>query len=133
MSELQRALDRIEELEEVLGIDRSMTNRIRGALGVSRDQAKMLGLLISRNIVTHTAMFTVLYGARPDCDQPATKIMDVQLCKLRRRLSQHGIAIKTEWGEGWAMSLGEKAKVRRLIAIDGARMAEPYMAEMRAA
>jgi hypothetical protein len=115
MDELQRLRDRIDELEQVLGVDRTLTNRLRGALGISRDQARMLGVLIGRNVVTHEAMYTVMYGARPECDQPSLKIMDVQLCKLRGRLKPHGITFRTLWGEGWQMPMEEKAKVRALL------------------
>ena len=133
MSEIDRLRDRIEELELILGADRSLSNRIRGALGVTRDQAKMLGLLISRNVVTHEAMYTVVYGARPDCDQPEPKILDIQICKLRRRLQLNAIAIKTEWGEGWSMSLQDRAKVRRLIAVDAGTETIPAFLSAHAA
>jgi hypothetical protein len=61
MDEVQRLRDRIEELEQILGVDRALASRLRGALGISRDQARMLVLLLSRDVVTHEAMFTVLY------------------------------------------------------------------------
>jgi hypothetical protein len=115
MDELQLLRDRIDELEQILGVDLSLTSRLRGALGITRDQARMLGLLLNRNMVTHDAMFTVLYGDRPDCDQPQPKVMDVQLCKLRKVTSLHGIDIKTLVGEGWQMPMAEKAKVRALL------------------
>lgn len=115
-TELQRLRDRIEELEQVLGIDRSMVNRIRGALQVTRDQAKMLAMLIGRNVVTREAMYAVIYGARPVCDQPDVNMIDMQLSKLRRSLAPHGVAVRTLWGEGWQISIDDKAKVRRVIA-----------------
>jgi hypothetical protein len=121
MDEVQRLRDRIDELEQILGVDRSLANRLRGALCISRDQARMLGMLLSRNVVTHEAMYTVMYGARPECDQPTMKIMDVQLCKLRGRLKPHGITFRTLWGEGWQMPMEEKAKVRaKLVSVDQA-------------
>jgi hypothetical protein len=112
MDEVQRLRDRVDELEQILGVDLSLTSRLRGVLGITRDQARMLGLLLNRNMVTHDAMFTVLYGDRPECDQPQPKVMDVQLCKLRKVTSQRGVDIKTLVGEGWQMLPEDKTKVR---------------------
>lgn len=114
---MQRLRDRVEELERFLGVDRTLTNRLRSAFGIGPDPARILGMILQRNIVTHEAMYIVVYGARPDCDQPATKILDVQVCKTRKALSGHGIKIKTHWGEGWSMSLADKAKVRARLAL----------------
>jgi len=125
MSELQRLRDRIEELEQILGIDRSMTTRLRAALQITKDQARVLGMLLSRNIATHESLYIALYGARPDCDQPQFKILDVQICHLRARLKRHGIAVKTHWGEGWSVSPADKIQVRQMMldAVDMARVA----------
>ena len=116
MDELHRLRDRIDEFEQILGVDRALANRLRGALGISRDQARMLGLLLSRDVVTHEAMYAVLYGERPECDQPGPKVMSVQVCKLRKALTPRSIEIKTHLGDGWQMLPEDKAKVRALLS-----------------
>ncbi len=58
---------------------------------------------------------TLLYGARPDCDQPQPKVMDVQVCKLRRKMKPHGVKIKTRWGQGWLMPKDSKDLIRATL------------------
>ena len=115
VSEVQRLRDRVEELERILGIDQEMVNRIRVGISVTPDQAKMLGLLITRTIVTHDAMFTAVHGDKPECDQPTPKVMEVQLSQLRRRLKPYGVAVVNAWKSGWFLTATDKARVRQLL------------------
>src|SRR5258708_20664400 len=71
-----------------------------------------MGMLLKRDFVTHDALYVVLYAARPECDWPDARIVDVQITRLRRALRRHGITIKTQWGEGWLMSAADKARAR---------------------
>jgi two-component system cell cycle response regulator CtrA len=124
-TELQRLHDRIEELETLLGVDRSTTGRIRDAFGIEPRHVQIVGMLLARDFVQRDGLYTVLYGGLPEKDWPDDKILDAQICKLRPRLEPFGIEIKTKWGEGWFMSKADKAKVRdhpgrRGRACDGA-------------
>jgi DNA-binding response OmpR family regulator len=118
MSEIQALRDRIEQLEGVLGVDRSTAGRIRDALGVEPLHAQILGMLISRDFVTRDGLYTVLYQGRPECEWPEDKILDVQICKLRAHLKRRDIdlPIQTKWGEGWSMTREAKAWLRAIIA-----------------
>ena len=115
MSELQRLRDRIEQLESLLGLDRNIAGRLRDAFMITRAQAETLCFMLRRNFVSHEALYITLYGARPDCDQPDPRIMDVQVHHLRTALRKHGIALKTRWGEGWTISPADKIKVRAVL------------------
>jgi hypothetical protein len=115
MTELQTLRDRVEELERAVGVDQGLTTRLRIAFGIEPALAPILGMLFKRNFVTHDSLYTVLYAGRLECDWPQPKIMDVQICKLRRKLKRFGIVIKTQWGEGWSMSVADKAKVRAVL------------------
>lgn len=118
MTIIERLRDRIEELETVLGIGRDDVEVYRRAFGLTRDQAKILGLIAKRNVtVTRAAIHTVLYGTRPDCDQPEDlKIIDVHVCKLRKPLRDAGVEIKSDWGTGYYMMQADKAKMRAFLA-----------------
>lgn len=132
MSEVQRLRDRVEELERVLGVDESLTSRLRTVFGLEPGQSEVLGMLMKRNFVTHDSLYTVLYGGRPECDWPEEKIMDVQICKLRRKLKKHGVEVKTRWGEGWWMPAAEKSKVRAALDLPAAdHLASAALADRR--
>ncbi len=109
--------DRIEELEELLGIDQSTTGRLRAVLKLEPMHSEILGMLMKRGFVTRDGLYTVLYGDRPECEWPDEKILDVQICKLRAFLKKQGheINIVTKWGTGWELPRAEKAKIKALI------------------
>lgn len=115
MSELERLRNRVDELERVIGVDRSLASRLRAAFGLDPNEASTLGMLLNRNFVTSGALFTVLFAARPDCDWPAPRVTDVYICKLRKKLKPRGITIKTHWGEGWSISVADKGKTRAAL------------------
>lgn len=122
---VQRLKDRIEQLEEVLGVDRSATGRIREALGIEPRHAQIVGMLLSRNFVTRDGLYTVLFGALPDSEWPEETELDAKMCRLRPKLQKFGISIETKHGEGWSMSRADKAKLRRII--DGPDSALPVI------
>lgn len=123
---LQQALDRIEQLEALQGVDRSTTARLREAFGLEPGWAEMLGHFYARRgVVSRNSLYTVLYEGRPECEWPDEKIMDVQLSKMRKHLRNNGHkdlcdAIETKWGEGWALTPAGKAIIRRALN-EGAR------------
>lgn len=53
-----------------------------------------------------------MYGMHDD--PPVPKILDVWLCRLRRKLRAHDIEIQTIWGRGWYMEPEDRAKVELL-------------------
>lgn len=114
-SEVQALKDRIEQLEEVLGIDRSTTGRIREALGIDPIHAVIVGVLLSRKFVTRDGLYTVLYGARPEAEWPEEGQLDVLMCRLRPRLEAKGLTVETKYGEGWSMSKADKAKLNAML------------------
>ena len=115
MDENQRLRDRVEELEMLLGKDTSLASKLCAAYQIEPEMADVLALIFNRNFVSHQSMFTVLFGARPDCDQPDPRVMDVQICKLRRKLRPYGITIKTQWGQGWSMPVASKDRLRAML------------------
>lgn len=125
-AEIERLRDRVEELERVLGADRALSSRLRDVFGLEPGLAPILGMLMKRAFVSHSSLYTVLYAGRPDCDWPDEKVMDVQICKLRRKLKKIGAVIETKWGEGWLMTAANKAMVRG--ALDKATAADPEIA-----
>ena len=52
-----------------------------------------------------------LHGAMADADEPDTqiKIVDVIVCKVRKKLSARGLKINTHWGRGYSLSPDSRA------------------------
>jgi hypothetical protein len=134
MTELQRLRDRVEQLEEVLGINPTMACRLHMAFSLETQLAEILGMLLSREFVTRGGLYAVLYGDLPESQWPQEKTLDARLFHLRKALQPHGISIITRWGHGWYMRQEDKTKVRAALdrvqrACDAAASADvPQMA-----
>jgi DNA-binding response OmpR family regulator len=122
MSELAQLKDRIAQLEELIGIDRSLTGQLREAFGLEPNQAEILGMLYRRQFVTRDGLYTVLYGDRPEEEWPEDKVLDSQVSKLRKALRaaakrrrEQPVEFITKWGEGWQMSPATKACISKAI------------------
>jgi DNA-binding response OmpR family regulator len=107
--ETARLRDRVEELERLLGM-RPVLPRMWGLTG---READVLGILLRRQVMTHTQLFEAIWGGDSDCD---LKIVEVVVCKLRAKLRPHGIAIRTEHGVGYFVPPESKATARAQIA-----------------
>jgi hypothetical protein len=117
-NELQQLRDRIEMLEEILGIGQSMVSRVRLAFGLSPSESRVLGMLLNRQLVTKDALYSMLYGHKPECDQAGWKNVDVFLCKVRKKLRSHGIELTTLTGDGsYVMKPQNKQRVRELLGL----------------
>jgi hypothetical protein len=108
--------NRVEELQALLGVGNDDVSRLLTVLDATPQQCEMVGFMLRRAVATRTALHTVLFGARPDCDQPEIKLIDVQMVRVRIALKKVGIDVRTEWGSGgWAIPAADKAKLRRLM------------------
>lgn len=110
----QHLHDRITALEEILGQDQSLTGRLRDAYQLEPIHAQILGMLYKRDFVTRDGLYTVLYEGRPESEWPEEKILDVQMCKLRKHLKKRGekIIIATKWGQGWVLSQDSRSAIK---------------------
>lgn len=113
---MQDLRDRIEQLEGVIGVDRSARSKLSDAFpDMEPSLGDILSMLLKRDFVTREGLYTVQYGARPESDQPDEKVLDVLVCRLRNHLEPHGVTFKTARDAGWFMPKPEKAKLRALI------------------
>ena len=84
---------------------------------LTRTEARLLHILARRRggYLTKERILTALYGLEPDVE---IKIVDVYVCKLRRKLARAGSAveIRTFYGDGFGLSAEGLAAFRREIA-----------------
>jgi DNA-binding response OmpR family regulator len=60
-------------------------------------------------VVSRGSAMQYLYQLRDD--EPSEKIIDVMLCKVRRKLQPLGVVIRTSWGYGWALECDGKVRI----------------------
>lgn len=94
--------EQVRQLEELL----RPTIILPSAWRLTRREADFLNVLRSAapNVVHRERMLIALYGLIDEAPEP--KILDVYLCKVRRRLmeAQARVDIETVWGRGWRLS-----------------------------
>jgi two-component system cell cycle response regulator CtrA len=89
--------------------------RLIKVAGLTYSERLMVGLLVRRGRVLRSQFMTLLYAERPD-HEPCDKIVDVLICKIRKKLKPHGIQIKTIWGAGYEMPQESKEIFKRMVA-----------------
>lgn len=103
--------ERVRQLEtELFSLDVQLPIEWR----LTRSEARLFGALLSKEVATKGAVMLALYGDRPDGGAD-TKIVDVFVCKLRRKLKPFGIAIHTEWGVGYRLHPADRHRYRRRL------------------
>jgi len=103
--------ERVKQLEQEVGF------RIEVPLifGLTGSEARILGVLLKREVATKE---TLLLATTKDATgnlAPEIKIVDVFICKMRKKLTPFGIVIETVWGQGYRMLDDSKALVGQYL------------------
>lgn len=109
--ENEQLRERVAELEAVLGV-RFEAPVVMGLTGA---ESRLLGVLMKRDLVTKDAAMTALYVDRAN-DPPHDKIIDVFICKMRRKLDPYGVRIETLWGRGYRLPAKSREALVALTA-----------------
>jgi two-component system cell cycle response regulator CtrA len=98
-----------EELITIKGIHRT---DIRGKVvyNLTMSEAKILNAFMGRREVTKHQLMAAIYS---NDDPPQPKIVDVFVCKLRKKLARRGIVIHTIWGSGYMIDATNKVKIQK--------------------
>lgn len=108
IDEQQRSLEVLRErcrlLEEALA---PSTVYVPIEWRLTSSEARVFACLASRDLATKQQITLAIYSDRPD-DEPEMKIIDVFICKIRRKLRPFNIVISTVWGHGWLLEQRHK-------------------------
>jgi two-component system cell cycle response regulator CtrA len=72
------------------------------ALGLTRLESRLMRALAERmdRVVDKSALMDALYFDRGR-EEPAPKIVDILVCKIRKKLKGSAYSIETVWGQGY--------------------------------
>jgi DNA-binding response OmpR family regulator len=80
------------------------------AARLTRSEANLFAVLFSQGeqgrIATKEFLYEALYWHVGENAEPTTRILDVYVCKIRKKLPP-GVKIETVWGRGWRLAPGE--------------------------
>jgi two-component system cell cycle response regulator CtrA len=71
------------------------------------EKAILTILYRSKNTTSKDKLYSLLYANIPG-KVPEIKIIDVLICKMRKKLKQFDIEIKTIWGQGYSLTPDSK-------------------------
>lgn len=84
-------------------------------------EAVMLAAMLRRNEVTKQQLHHVIEQNRPGDsarDETDPKMVDVMICKLRKKLRPHKIEIETMWGLGYLISAPHRERAVALLSAE---------------
>lgn len=103
VNQLQTRIDFLEErirlLEEALA---PSSIPIPAEWTLTSSEARVFAHLTTREMATKSSIMVALYSDKVD-DEAAIKIVDVFVCKLRKKLKVFDIHIETVWGQGYSL------------------------------
>lgn len=110
-----------DELDQAKRLNRELqdaTERERfgfhGVAELTEKEAEVVEVLARHGQASKARIYDAIYGLCLDQDRPEPKIVDVFVCKVRKKLAPHGIEIGTLWGRGYEMSPRNVARLRDL-------------------
>lgn len=102
---------RVRQLEGAIGVAAEPPL----VFGLTKNESIMFGVMMNNRSPRKETFMTALFSDRID-DAPEIKIVDVWICKMRKKLQPYGVEIKTCWGVGYEMPEASKATARELMA-----------------
>lgn len=106
--------DRLREEVRQLRAQLGTTFQSPPGLGLTRKESGVFGVLLKATIASKEAIMLALYTDGVDEDVEI-KIVDVFVCKIRKKLKPYGIGIETQWGQGYYMTRESKAAAQVMI------------------
>lgn len=100
---------RVRQLEELTGVSFEAPPQ----LGLTRNEAAIFGMLLKQKLVLRTSVMMILYAHEQD--EAEIKIVDVWICKMRKKLKSYGIEIHTQWGQGYFLPAESKSRAVTLF------------------
>lgn len=109
--EIDRLEARVDQLEILMGM-RGVLTPIEWRLTGS--ESRVFGVLLARELASKDAVMAALYRDTGK-DEADIKIVDVLVCKIRKKVTPFGIQIATRWGEGYYLTPAAKALARQAM------------------
>lgn len=117
---IRELLNRIEELEaRVESLEAVSLAEVPSDLAgvLTSTEARLLGFLVRKpGVVSKQQLMELLYEQRSSGEVPETKVVDVFVCKIRRKLKPFGIDVATVWGQGYCLAAPDRARLKALEA-----------------
>lgn len=106
--------------ERVAAMELGLSDHVSDLMlqGFTRSESIILGLLLTKRVVSRDAMMIALYGSLSDGDVPDTSVVSVFISKLRKKMREYGIedlCISCVWGSGYSIPENSRTHIRQVL------------------
>lgn len=109
LSEVESLRYQVAEFRAALGLTQQFPRKFR----LTPHEAKVLGILVKREIASRDFIYRTMYADEWMKDREP-KIIEVYLSNMRKKLRPFDITIQNDYGHGWFLSAGDKARIAKL-------------------
>lgn len=102
--------EKVRVLEELVGF----REEVPPIFCLTPAEGRVLGFLTKREVATKEQIMMAIYTDRPWIDVEI-KIVDVFVCKIRKKIAKFGVEIDTIWGRGYRMLPASKAIIKQFL------------------
>jgi DNA-binding response OmpR family regulator len=110
--------ERVQQLEDYVAELKATFGLVEDprwlALGLTVMEGRIMAALMKNDVLSKEALMFALYDGGIDAYDRSTKILDVYVCKINRKLAPHGIRIENVWSRGRRLSAESKQKLKEL-------------------
>lgn len=125
-ADLKRLLAEINERRE------DVRFALTSAAKLTPTESTLVAALMECGRMTKDRIYHSLFGNLHESEQPEPKIVDVYICKIRRKLPE-GVTIDTHWGSGVSMSPESIRRLREIAGIVQVVQSPPLVPQQREA
>lgn len=97
--------------------DIELTVALQRRFQITRQQTLLLLVMLKRSLATKEALHAAAQQVHGPEYETSQKLVDVLICKLRRRMKRHGFMIGTIWGAGYSLPIGHRKGILRAIGL----------------
>jgi two-component system cell cycle response regulator CtrA len=116
--------EEVRQLRALLVVERPLPPEWK----LSKSESIVFRAILPREMATKEHILNALYWDRCD-DWPDSKILEVLICKMRKKLDKHGVHIFNKYGLGYF--LDEKVRAT-ILGRDDVRQSAPQEVQRRA-
>lgn len=110
--EIERLNVLLRDLKKASGL---LNPEVPACFGLTGKEAMIFSIIMARPIARKEEVMAWYVSEYAEADIPDPKIVDVFVCKLRKKAKLYGIDVQTKWGEGYFMTEATKAQVRKIL------------------
>lgn len=84
---------------------------------ITRQQALLLIVMLKRELATKEVLHAAAQLVHGPGQETSKKLVDVLICKLRKRMAKHGHTIETIWGGGYFLTENDRKAILKEIGL----------------